>query len=133
MSDIDDDKPEMVEIMNKMTKYNKNIKSLMDIMTKALEKLDEVLNRNLNQIKNDDNDDASDEASRSIREKERVGKILEKRGLGRPKGDHNSKRLQYFEMVKSKKIKEPKPQTLQYYQINYDKFSDTYTLLDIDD
>ena len=32
MSDLDDKQPEMAEMLNKMTKYNKNVKVLMDLM-----------------------------------------------------------------------------------------------------
>ena len=38
MPDLDDKQPEMAEMLNKMTKYNKNVKVLMDLMNKALEK-----------------------------------------------------------------------------------------------
>ena len=40
MSGMDDTQPEMVEALKKMTKYNKNVVSLMDMMKKALEKLE---------------------------------------------------------------------------------------------
>ena len=40
MSDLDDKQPEMAEMLNKMTRYNKNVKTLMDLMNKAIEKLD---------------------------------------------------------------------------------------------
>ena len=116
MSDIDDDKPEMKEMMNKMTRYNKNIKSLMDIMTKALEKLDELLNRNLNQIKNDDN------------EKEKMDKIFAKKSIGRPSGSFEDKQKQYLKMLNENKIKQPKSQTLDYYRIQ--QIGDKYVLLD---
>ena len=117
MSDIDDDKSEMKEMMNKMTRYNKNIKSLMDIMTKALEKLDEVLKRNLNQIKNDDNDD-----------KEKMDKIFAKKSIGRPTGSFEDKQKQYLKMLNENKIKQPKGQTLDYYRIQ--QMGDKYVLMD---
>ena len=50
-------------------------------------------------------------------EKEKIDKIFEKKGLGRPKGDWVTKRKQYFEMINSGKIKEPRGQTLEYYNI----------------
>ena len=40
MSDLDDKQPEMAEMLNKMTRYNKNVKALMELMNKAIEKLD---------------------------------------------------------------------------------------------
>ena len=61
-------------------------------------------------------------------EKERVGKILESRGVGRPRGDHNSKGEQYLKKLNEKKIKMPKDATLQYYGI--EKNGDTYVLVD---
>ena len=41
MSDLDDTQP-IAEAVKKMTKYNKNVVSLMDMMKKALEKLEAV-------------------------------------------------------------------------------------------
>ena len=120
MSDLDEKEPEMKELINKMSRYNKNTKALMELIGRVSEKLDKVLDWNGKEKNVDD-------------EKEKMDKIFEKKQLGRPRGDHKTKRLQYFEMVKNKKIKEPKPQTLEYYKINYDKSSDTYTLLDIED
>ena len=66
MSDLDDKQPEMAEMLNKMTRYNKNVKTLMDLMNKALEKLD-ILVKN----KPTENNDAD-------AEKERIDKIFEK-------------------------------------------------------
>ena len=65
MSDLDDKQPEMAEMLNKMTRYNKNVKTLMDLMNKALEKLD-ILVKN----KPTENNDAD-------AEKERIDKIFE--------------------------------------------------------
>ena len=50
MSDLDDKQPEMAEMLNKMTRYNKNVKVLMDLMNKALEKLDIIVKNNLLKI-----------------------------------------------------------------------------------
>ena len=61
-------------------------------------------------------------------EKERVGKILESRGVGRPRGDHNSKREQYLKMLNENKIKMPKIATLEYYGI--EKNGEKYVLVD---
>jgi len=66
MSDLDDKQPGMAEVLNKMTKYNKNVKVLIDLMNKALDKLD-ILVKN----KPAENNDAD-------AEKERIDKIFEK-------------------------------------------------------
>ena len=81
MSDIDEEKPEMKELLNKMSRYNKNTKALMELIGSVSQKLDKVLDWN-GGVKNDND------------EKERVGKILEKRasedllGLGTAKGNN---------------------------------------------
>ena len=110
------------EVMNLLTRIKKQLKELDTTVNQKIAELKEAI-ESKKQVENKTTDE----------EKEKMDKIFEKRGLGRPKGNHESKRLQYFEMVKSKKIKAPKEATLQYYKINYDKSSDTYTLLDLDD
>ena len=61
-------------------------------------------------------------------QKERVGKVFESRGVGRPKGEHKSKREQYLKMLNEQRIKQPKQQTLEFYRIF--KESDRYVLKD---
>ena len=117
MSDLDEKEPEMKELLNKMSRYNKNTKVLMELIGRVSEKLDKVLDWN-GKEKNVD-DDASPEA-RELRDKERVGKFLEKKGVGRPVGNWDSKREQYLKMLNEDKIKQPKPQTLEYYKIVMD-------------
>ena len=65
MSDLDDKQPEMAEMLNKMTRYNKNVKVLMDIMNKALEKLDIIVKNKPAEINDAD------------AEKERIENIFE--------------------------------------------------------
>ena len=110
------------EVMNLLKRIKNQLKELDTTVNQKIAELKEAI-ESKKQVENKTTDE----------EKEKMDKIFEKRGLGRPKGNHESKRLQYFEMVKSKKIKAPKEATLQYYKINYDKSSDTYTLLDLDD
>ena len=45
----------------------------------------------------------------------------EKRPIGRPEGNNEEKRAQYLDMLNTKKIKSPKPQTLQYFKIDCDE------------
>ena len=104
MSDLDEKEPEMKELINKMSRYNKNTKALMELIGRVSEKLDKVLDWNGGAKNVDD-------------EKERVGKILEKKGVGRPVGNWDSKREQYLKMLNEDKIKQPKQQTLEYYKI----------------
>ena len=115
MSDIDNEQPEMKELINKMSRYNKNTKALMELIGRVSEKLDKVLDWN-GGVKNVDD------------EKERVGKILEKKGVGRPVGNWDSKREQYLKMLNEDKIKQPKQQTLEYYKIVM--LADKYVFVD---
>ena len=61
-------------------------------------------------------------------EKEKINKIFEKKQIGRPIGDFDSKRVQYLKMLNENRIKQPKVATLQYYGI--DKDGDKYVLYD---
>ena len=54
---------------------------------------------------------------KNAEEKEKMDKIFEKKGLGRLKGDWDTKGKQYFDMINNGKIKEPQGQTLEYYNI----------------
>ena len=107
MSDLDEKKPEMAEMLNKMTRYNKNVKALMDLMTKAVEKLDTLLK---NKPSNDNEVDADAET-------ERMDKIFQKKKLGRPSGSFETKQKQYLNMLNEGKIAQPKPSTLEFYRI----------------
>ena len=108
MSDLDDKQPEMAEMLNKMTRYNKNVKTLMDLMNKALEKLD-ILVKN----KPTENNDAD-------AEKERIDKIFEAKKIGRPVGTFETKQQQYLKMLNEGRVKQPKSQTLEFYKIEKD-------------
>ena len=101
---------ETTKLSSKINVLNKNVKTLMFSIEKLMEKLDKPVEKTPEE------------------EKERVGKILESRGVGRPRGDHNSKREQYLKMLNEQKIKQPKVATLQYYNIERD--GDKYVLYD---
>ena len=116
MSDLDDKQPEMAEALNKMTRYNKNVKTLIDLMNKAIEKLDVLVK---NKPSNDNDADA---------EKERMDKIFEKKQVGRPAGTFETKQQQYLKMLNEGKINMPKSQTLEFYKIERD--GEVFKLID---
>ena len=116
MSDLDDKQPEMAEALNKMTRYNKNVKTLIDLMNKAIEKLDVLVK---NKPSNDNDADA---------EKERMDKIFEKKQVGRPAGTFETKQQQYLKMLNEGKIKMPKASTLEFYKIERD--GEVFKLID---
>ena len=107
---------EMTRLSNKINVLTKNVKALMSAINTLMEKLDKM----------EKFDKPAEKTPEE--EKERVSKILESRGVGRPRGDHNSKREQYLKMLNENKIKTPKDATLQYYGI--EKNGDKYVLMD---
>ena len=111
---------ETTKLSSKINVLNKNVKALLFSIDKLMEKLDKP-------VENTPHQRLASSASPE-EEKERVGKILESRGVGRPKGDHTSKREQYLKMLNEQRIKQPKQQTLEYYNIQKD--GDKYVLMD---
>ena len=107
--------------------------NLLKRIKKQTKELDTAVNQKIDDLKEWMKGKNNVESKDKDEEKEKMDNIFEKRQIGRPAVDFNSKRRQYYEMIKSKKIKAPKEATLQYYKINYDKFSDTYTLLDLEE
>ena len=98
----DSDNVSLSELIKKVNMLNKNIKALTDLTTAINEKFQANIADNVD-------------------EQEKIDKIFESRGLGRPKGDHQSKRQSYFEMVSKGRIKQPREQTLEYYKIRKDE------------
>ena len=101
---------ETTKLSSKINVLNKNVKSLMFSIDKLMEKLD-----NTKPVEKTPEE-----------EKERIDKIFQKKQLGRPVGDFDSKRVQYLKMLNENKIKQPKTTTLEYYGINKD--GDKYVL-----
>ena len=108
MSEDDEQTMGTKEMLNKMTRYNKNVKSLMELMNKAIEKLDMLVK---NKPAENNNADA---------EKEKIDKIFEAKKIGRPAGTFETKQQQYLKMLNEGKIKMPKSQTLEFYKIERD-------------
>ena len=101
---------ETTKLSSKINVLNKNVKTLIFSIDKLMEKLD-----NTKPVEKTPEE-----------EKERIDKIFQKKQLGRPVGDFDSKRLQYLKMLNENKIKQPKTTTLEYYGINKD--GDKYVL-----
>ena len=101
---------ETTKLSSKINVLNKNVKTLIFSIDKLMEKLD-----NTKPVEKTPEE-----------EKERIDKIFQKKQLGRPVGDFDSKRLQYLKMLNENKIKQPKTTTLEYYGI--DKEGDKYVL-----
>ena len=109
MSDTPDER--MTELSKKIGICNKNVKAMLEMVKALTEKIDKPVER-------------------TPEEKERIEKAFEKKQIGRPAGDYDTKRKQYHKMLLEGKIKEPKEATLLYYKIFRDISNKTYILLD---
>ena len=106
-----DSENETIKLSSKINVLNKNVKALMFSIEKLMEKLNNT--KPLEKTPEE--------------EKEKIEKAFEKRGIGRPSGNFDTKRVQYLKMLNESKIKQPKQQTLEYYGINKD--GDKYVLI----
>ena len=109
MSDTPDER--MTELSKKISICNKNVKALMEMVKTLTERLEKPVEK-------------------TPEEKEKIDKIFEKKQIGKPFGDYDTKRKQYHKMLLEGKIKEPKEATLIYYKIFRDMSNNTYILLD---
>ena len=105
-----DSENETTKLSSKIHVLNKNVKTLIFSIDKLMEKLD-----NTKPVE-----------KTTEEEKEKLNKIFEKKQIGRPVGDFDTKRVQYLKMLNENKIKQPKTTTLEYYGI--DKQGDKYVL-----
>ena len=101
---------ETTKLSSKINVLNKNVKTLIFSIDKLMEKLD-----NTKPVEKTPEE-----------EKERIDKIFQKKQLGRPVGDFDTKRVQYLKMLNENKIKMPKTATMEFYGI--DKQGDKYVL-----
>lgn len=85
---------EYEELINKVNRCNKNIRTVMG----SLKNIENKLNINKENVAPD-------------------GEPPPKKTLGRPAGTWDDKREQYYHMIKNGKISQPKPATLEYYKI----------------
>ena len=112
MSDLDDMIPaDLTQLSNKLARCNKNVKTLMEILTEMNKKIDKIMETPI---------------SEDVR-KEKMDKIFEKKCVGRPTGSYEDKQKQYLKLLNEGKIKQPKPETLSYYDIEKDA-EDKYVL-----
>ena len=105
-----DSENETTKLSSKINVLNKNVKTLIFSIDKLMEKLD-----NTKPVEKNPEE-----------EKEKLNKFFEKKQIGRPVGDFDTKRIQYLKMLNENKIKQPKTTTLEYYGI--DKQGDKYVL-----
>ena len=103
MTDVDDEVNKIDELVEKLNKCNNNVKLILQLLKTMDEKINE---------------------KKGFKEN---GEAFEKKGVGRPAGDFETKRKQYLDMLNSKRIKQPKETTLQYYKLDYDEDTETYS------
>ena len=107
MGDLESEN-ETPKLSSKINVLNKNVKTLMVSIDKLMEKLDKPIEKTPEE------------------EKEKMDKTFEKKQIGRPSATFDTKRVQYLKMLNDNKIKQPKSQTLEYY--NIEKDGDKYVL-----
>ena len=105
-----DSENETTKLSSKINVLNKNVKTLIFSIDKLMEKLD-----NTKPVEKTQEE-----------EKERMDKIFQKKQIGRPVGDFDTKRVQYLKMLNENKIKMPKTGTMEHYKI--EKNGDKYIL-----
>ena len=108
---MDDNPDRLAELMNKLNRCNKNIKTIMETLKTIEEKLSEK------KVENKEND------------KDKMKKAFEKKQIGRPVGTWDEKRKQYLEWINTGKITQPKVATLDYYKIDEDELTGKYYLV----
>ena len=99
MSEVENDA--IVELSKKIMTVSKNVKLLYEMIKTIDQKLDAKAN----------------EPNNNNEEKEKIDKIFEKKGIGRPSGDYDTKRKKYCDMLNKGQIKSPKPETIEYYKL----------------
>ena len=110
MSSGEESKCDMKEMMDKFTKYAKQVKLV-------LAKLEEIDKKTGTAI-----------AVKPVEDdKAKVEEAFNKKGIGRPVGSFETKQGQYLKMPNENKIKQPKEQTLEFYRIAKD--GDKYVLM----
>ena len=97
MAEVDDEVNKMDEMIKKLNKCNNNVKLILELLKKMDEK------------------------------KESKETADDKKTIGRPVGDFQTKRKQYFEMLNSKRLKQPNETTIQYYKNDYNEDTETYS------
>lgn len=90
-------------------------------LTKKLAKCNETVNMILELLK------LIDKKVEPKTDQKEIDEIFKKKQIGRPKGDYETKRKQYLEMLNENKIKEPKASTLEFYKIQ--KEDDKYVIM----
>ena len=99
MSEVENDG--IAELSKKIMTVSKNVKLLYEMIKTIDQKLDAK----------------AYEPKNSSEEKEKIDKIFEKKGIGRPSGDYDTKRKKYCDMLNKGQIKSPKEQTIEYYTL----------------
>ena len=110
MGKVDTPKVDSIDY-NILSQIFEKVKAMDIIQNAMFSKVNELA-----EIKKNSFDDENKEE-----EKKKMEEIFIKKGVGKPRGTLVEKQQQYFELVKSNKIKNPVQKTLDYYQICKDE------------
>ena len=101
--------------MGKIDEIDYNILSQIFEKVKAMDHVQNAMFSKVNELV--ENNKVEKEEENKEEEKKKMEEIFIKRGVGKPRGSLVEKQQQYFELVKSNKIKNPVQKTLDHYQI----------------
>ena len=103
----------------KVDSIDYNILSQIFEKVKAMDIIQNAMFSKVNELAENKKNSFDDENKEE--EKKKMEEIFIKKGVGKPRGTLQEKQQQYFELVKSNKIKNPVQKTLDYYQICKDE------------
>ena len=122
MGKVDTPKVDSIDY-NILSQIFEKVKAMDIIQNAMFSKVNELVENKKNAFDDDTRDKEEDDSqeARDARDKKKMEEIFIKKGVGKPRGTLQEKQQQYFELVKSNKIKNPVQKTLDYYQICKDE------------
>ena len=110
MVEITDDKIEKDERVTKILSKVNMITKMMKTIHDDVDEIKQKMVKNTGEVVKVEKD-----------EKEKIDKIFEAKGVGRPRGSYSEKQKQYINLLNEGRIKQPKDKTLEFYKIGKDK------------
>ena len=120
MGKVDTPKVDSIDY-NILSQIFEKVKAMDIIQNAMFSKVNELAENKKNSFDDENKEEDDSQEARDARDKKKMEEIFIKKGVGKPRGTLVEKQQQYFELVKSNKIKNPVQKTLDYYQICKDE------------
>ena len=120
MGKVDTPKVDSIDY-NILSQIFEKVKAMDIIQNAMFSKVNELVENKKNSFDDENKEEDDSQEARDARDKKKMEEIFIKKGVGKPRGTLVEKQQQYFELVKSNKIKNPVQKTLDYYQICKDE------------